>query len=208
MIAAIANAMRLQALRAAGENISSRLAEITSYDPSNYAVVATIQPEGIKTGWMPLACAWVGNGWGMFCPPSIGDLVDVHFIDSDLQAGFAQQRFFTTANRPLSVPSGEFWLVHKTGSFFKLTNDGKATFSDAHGASVALNGDGTISSAASTWTHTGKLTVTSDIVSGGNISDQNGAKGTMQHIRDVYDTHTHPGVQTGGGVTAPPNQPL
>lgn len=216
MISLLRNALRLQAQLAAGGVITSRLAEVTNYDPTDYSVMVRIEPEGILSGKIPLASEWVGQGWGMFCPPSVDNLVEVSFINGDLGSPFVAKRFFTVDERPLpSVPSGEFWLVHESGAFFKLTNDGKCTFSDAHGASVALNGDGTITSAASTWSHTGdvnvtgKVTASSDITSsGGNIAasagDVSDKKGSMQQIRDVFNEHPHSGVQTGGGVSGTP----
>lgn len=33
-------------------------------------------------------------------------------------------RFFTDVEQPPAAPSGEFWLVHKSGSFLKFHNDG------------------------------------------------------------------------------------
>jgi phage baseplate assembly protein V len=207
-LAPLLNAARLQGQRAMAEFTTSRLGEITNYDPDNYTARVTLQPDGLKTGWLPIASQWVGDGWGCFSPPNIGDMCSVEFINGDLNAGFVEGKFWNNDSRPVSVQSGEYWLIHAKGAFFKLTNDGKATFSDGQGATVSLNGDGTISSAASTWTHTGKLTVTQDIEAGGNISDQNGAKGNMQHIRDQHNAHAHTGVQTGGGTSAGPTATL
>jgi hypothetical protein len=39
--------------------------------------------------------------------------------------------FSDAARPPQNAPAGEFWLVHSSGSFLKLTNDG----------SVQINGD-------------------------------------------------------------------
>lgn len=180
--------MRLQSALQRNGDAASRVGIVASYDPNDYAVRVRLMPEDVLTGWMPVMAAWVGNGWGMFAPPTPGDLVDVRFIEGDLNAGMAYLRFFNDQARPLSVPSGEFWLVHKLGAFFKLTNDGKATFDDGHGAHVTLNGDGTISSAG-TWTHTGQFTATTDVIGGGKS----------------LKTHTHGGVQTGTGNTGAPN---
>lgn len=234
----LANAMRLQALRATGEDTSSRLGTVTSYDPNSYSIVATIQPENIKTGALPLASPWVGNQWGLFCPPSIGDLVDLHFIDSDLQAGFAVSRFYTNDNRPLKVDSGEFWIVHQTGSFLKFHNDGTVELTTNSDLTVSVGGDlnatvdgdasvdvtgdcdldvsgdcdvdvdGDLTATADSATINADTQINGDLVVSGSIEDQNGAKGTVQHIRDVYDTHVHPGVQTGGGSTGATTQTL
>jgi NADPH-dependent 2,4-dienoyl-CoA reductase/sulfur reductase-like enzyme len=80
---------------------------------------------------------------------------------------------------------------------------------DQAGSLVTLNGDGT-----GTMTFAGGLTVNADmqvngnIVASGDISDQNGAKNTLQHVRDVFDDHDHGNVQNGSGTTNPPNQTL
>jgi phage baseplate assembly protein V len=190
-----------------------RAGTVTSYDPSNYTVKVALQPEGAVTGWIPLVSAWVGNGWGMFSPPSIGDLIEVQFHDGDFDAGVACQRFFNDSSRPLPVPGGEFWLVHKLGALVKLTNDGKVTITDKAGSTAILNGDGT-----ATVTASGGLTVNANTQINGNLSVSGnvGAGGTVTAPNVVGTTnvtfggksgvaHTHSGVQTGPGNTGAPN---
>lgn len=117
------NTMKLQAQQAAPALM--RVGTVTSYDAANYAVKVALQPEGAITGWLPILTAWSGNGWGLFAPPTPGDLIEVQFHDGDFNAGVACLRFFNDGQRPLAVPSGEFWLVHASGAYVKLTNDGK-----------------------------------------------------------------------------------
>lgn len=206
------NAQRLQAMRAAGNRHGILAGVVTSYDPNKYSAKVTLQPDDLKTGWLPVAAHWIGNGWGMFSPPSPGDQVNVEFIDGDIGAGTVTARIWDDNNRPLPVPAGEFWLVHAKGQSFKLTNDGaltitdghgavvvldghgKLTLTDSHGATVTLNGDGTITSAASTWNHTGDVNVT------GTVTATTDVVGGGKHLA----THTHSGVQSGGSNTGPP----
>lgn len=190
MMQGMQNLMRREGERAAGQRALVRMGVVSSYDPARYAAKVKIQPEGFETGFLPVSTPWVGNGWGMFAPPSPGDVVDVHFQEGGRNAAFVALRFFGDAANPVAVPSGEFWLVHQSGSFVKLKNDG------------------TIELKAPTVTVTGNLHVTGDILAGGDIADLNGAKGTVQNIRTVYDSHTHGGIQPGGGTTAVPNQQL
>ena len=117
------NAMKLQAQM--GASALMRVGTVSSYDPANYTVKVSLQPEGATTGWLPILTPWSGNGWGLFAPPTPGDLVEVQFHDGDFNAGVACLRFFNDGQRPLNVPSGEFWLVHKNGASLKFTNDGK-----------------------------------------------------------------------------------
>ena len=159
MRAPLQASMQLAAMRLTAGSITSRIATVTSYNPNRYAAAVSIQPEGILTGFLPVAAAWMGNGWGMFCPPSPGDLVRVEFIDGDIGAGIVEPRLFNLGQQPLAVPAGEFWLVHQNGQSFKLLNSGALTLSDGHGATAMFNGDGTITSQAMTWNHMGDMNI-------------------------------------------------
>lgn len=129
MMNRLLNTMRAQALMAQSGKASVRLGLVSSYDPANYCVKVRLQPEDFETGWLPLAAPWVGNGWGMFCPPTPGDMVEIQFQEGSAEAGIACLRLYNDSDRPLSVPSGEFWLVHASGAYLKLTNDGKVSLS-------------------------------------------------------------------------------
>lgn len=209
MMQRLLNTMRMQSAMQASMRASPRFGVISSYDPVNYCAKVRLQPEDLITGWLPVLSPWVGNGWGMFVPPSIGDMVQVNFEDNDHEAGFVSLSGYNDNARPLTVQSGEFWLVHKLGAFVKLTNDGKLTVTDKAGSTVILNGDGT-----GTASFTGGLTVNANtqingtLIVSGNISDQNGTKGTLQHVRDNYDAHTHGGIATGAGTTSTPSNSL
>lgn len=207
-------AMRTQAAMAQNGQAAQRTGIVSSYDPNTFAVKVLLQPENVESNWLPLLSPWVGNGWGMFAPPSLGDMVDVGFADNDPDAGYAALRYFNDTARPLPVVSGEFWLVHQTGGFLKLTNDGKVLINGqaevdvtAPTLNITISGNanltvgGNINSSAAQWNHTGPvhfsdnvqvdktLTATTDVV-GGGIS--------LLH-------HTHGGVQGGGANTQPPN---
>ncbi len=82
------NIMRRESARDRSQQALVRMAVVTSFDPDAYAAKVQIQPEGVETGFLPVASPWVGNGWGMFCPPSPGDVVDVHFQEGGKLAAF------------------------------------------------------------------------------------------------------------------------
>lgn len=191
----ILNAMRLQAVQAMGERATTRLGTVTSYDPNNYAVRVRIEPEGAITGWMPLLTPWAGNGWGMFCAPSIGDSVEVQFQEADHNAPMCCLRLFNDQNRPLAVPSGEFWLQHKSGSFFKLHNDG----------SIEVNAAAGISYTATAHAFKGPVTMDSTLVTANTITAPN-VVGTVNVTFGGKSgtAHTHSGVTTGTGTTGAP----
>lgn len=166
MAALRSNLAQIAELAAQGVK-SSSIGIVSSYDPVHYAVKVHLQPppdegDATETGWLPIWSGWVGDGWGLFCPPVIGAQVKVHFIAGDGQAAICIGALYSDADKPLPVPAGEFWIVHASGAFFKLTNDGKLTLSDAHGASVELDGAGNIASAGA-WKHTGTLEVTAAV---------------------------------------------
>lgn len=188
MINDLSSSMQARSEMAAGNVSKSRSATVTSYDPANYCVKVMLQPDGKETGWIPIGSPWVGNNWGLFCPPSIGDVGQVDYREGGGDAGSFNARFYNDKDRAMACPSGEFWIVHKAGAFFKFLNDG----------SVLLESPTAISSTAPMWTHNGKMHVTEDITSdanitaGGEIADHGGAK-TMSGMRTTYDSHHHDG---------------
>lgn len=206
MIGELQNQWRVQQAIADARKKTCRLGIITGYDPNKYVVKVQIQPEGLMTPWIPLGALWVGSGWGMYTAPSNGDQVLVQFVDEEFSAGIATLLTFTAAMPPASVPSGEFWLVHKSGAFFKLTNDGKLTFTDGKGATVQLDGAGNIVSQATNWTHTGPMHITGNVQMDANLQ----VNQTINANTDVTSNgislvnHLTTGVRAGTDISGPP----
>lgn len=204
--------MRREAARVESTRTAVCMGIVSAYDPSHYAAKVLIQPEGYETGYLPIATPWVGKGWGLFCPPTPGDVVDVHFQEGGKEAAYLSLRFYGNAAPPLSVPSGEFWLVHKSGSLLKFHNDGSVELRTQQNLNASVGGQanltvtGKVVAAAAEFDLTGNLIVTGNITATGDIYDQNQGEGSMAHIRSVYDSHTHNDPQ--GGATGTPNQPL
>jgi phage baseplate assembly protein gpV len=182
------NRMRAEAGRQAALSASGRMAIVTSYDPDHYACKVKILPEGDypdqydsgDTGWLPVQTQWLGNGWGMYCPPSVGDKVYVDHVEDDPGGGQIVGVVFDAEHTPLSVQSGEFWLVHVTGSFFKLTNDGKLTLQDQAGSTIVMNGDGTGNVTFAEWlTITAEINLVGSLSASGHIAAGTGASGTF-----------------------------
>ncbi len=118
------NAMKGQAQALDRTQGQARFALVTSVDPQRYAARVRLQPEGVLTGWLPILTQWVGAGWGMVCPPRPGDQVLVIAQEGDAENGVIVGASFSDAARaPVAAP-GELWLVHGSGSFLKLSNDG------------------------------------------------------------------------------------
>ena len=142
-----------------------RLATVSSVDPTTYTARVLVQPEGLLSGWLPVVGVWVGNGWGLACPPSPGDQVVVLWQEGDAEQGLIIGRLWSQAVPAPVVPGGEMWLVHQTGSYLKLHNDGS------------------IESSAATWTHHGNFAATGDVSDG---------HGPLSGLRNDYNMHTHP----------------
>ena len=186
MMEAWLNAIRAQAAVMSGATGQVRCGTVQSVDPATYCVKVTLQPEGVLSGWLPIAASWVGAGWGMVAPPSPGQQVVVLAQEGQADHGIVLGGLFSLSAQPPPAPSGELWLVHQTGSYFKLHNDG------------SIEGKATV------WNLTGTIALTGSLVASGDISDQDGTRGTLAHLRIIYDEHVHPDVQNGPGSTGLP----
>lgn len=119
---------------------------ITSVNFGNATARVLIQPDGVLSGWLPIILQWVGNGWGMSCPPNPGDQVLLVPHEGDVEQGIIIGRSFSSKQMPPAAPGGEFWLVHETGSFLKLGNDGTIRLSgDLHVSGDVYDSKGSLS---------------------------------------------------------------
>src|ERR1700761_7351655 len=125
------NALKAQASTLDHALGQPRFATVSSVNPAASTARVMLQPEGVLTGWLPVLSPCVGAGWGIACPPSPGDQVFVLAQEGDAEHGVIVGRAFSDTQRTPAAPSGEIWLVHQSGSFLKLQNDG----------TVQINGD-------------------------------------------------------------------
>ncbi|MDU5780772.1 MAG: phage baseplate assembly protein V [Pantoea sp.] len=196
---ALLNAMAANAQQTGAGDCGTRQGIITAYDPDSYAVKVQLQPTGEETGWIPLSSPWVGNGWGLAAGPMIGAEVEVEFDSGLMGAGMAAGQFYNDEDRCPGPPSGEFWLVHKSGSLLKFLNTGEVLLS----AKLKMTYD----APAHHFTG-GDVTMDNNLIVVKDISDNNGLYGTVQKVRVTYNGHTHPENGDGGGTTSKPNQQL
>lgn len=188
------NAMRGQAIAAMDGRADPRNGLVESYDPGSYSAKVALQPDGVSTGWIPVGSPWVGNGWGMFAPPSPGDLVEISHQEGDPQQPQVGQRFYNDDDRPLPCPSGEFWLVHKSGSMLKFHNDG----------SVDLKAAGTLNATAATAnvTASGAANVTAPAITLG-AAGQSLLAFVTSAFQSLFNNHTHTSSASGSPTSAP-----
>jgi len=149
-----------------------RFAIITSVDPNSMTARVLLQPESVLSGWLPVLSPWIGAGWGMSCPPSPGDQVLVLAQEGDAEHGIVVGRAFSSTATAPSAAAGEFWLVHASGSFVKLLNDG----------TIQIQGN---------------VTITGDLHVSGSVSD---AHGKLADLRAHYNSHHH--IDSRGGQTS------
>jgi len=198
---------------------------VSSYNPTDYTVKVILQPEGIETGFVPLAAAWVGNNLGAVFGPSVGDVVRLDFIDGSAQATVVGGRFFSVNARPPVVQSGQAAIVDSHGSYVRLNNDGTITMGAPTGITSTtpllkqignFEVDGNVAINGNTLA-TGLFVIDGDTTMNGNIAQTAGTStgtsalvGPLTVIGDVIATgtsvHTHTHHENGAGSnTNPPN---
>jgi len=133
MLDRLTNALKAHAASQDNSFGQSKFGTITSVNSKAGTARVMIQPEGVLSGWLPVLSQWVGNGWGMMCLPQPGDQVLLVPQDGDIEQGVIIGRTYSLQQAPPAAPVGEFWLVHQSGSFLKLCNDGTVQISgDLH----------------------------------------------------------------------------
>lgn len=124
MINGFTNALKAHAASLDQSTGQVKFGIVSSVNTQNGTARVLIQPEGVLSGWLPVLTQWLGNGWGMACPPTPGDQVLIVPQEGDIEQGVIAGCVFSKKQMPPPVPVGEFWLVHQTGSALKLCNDG------------------------------------------------------------------------------------
>ena len=207
---------------------------VTAYDDGTYMCKVLVLPEEKETGWLPIPSIWTGAEWGLFCPPTVGDLVVIEFLNGDFESGYSIKRFFTDEEPPIKgIPSGEFWLVHATGTWLKLFNDGHMEINvaadlltDVAGnhvenikgsANITIDGAANVhikSNATVTVDGNATINVAGTINSSAaqwnhtgpmSISGNVSTTGTLtNNAHDVGSTHKHKDVSTGTALSGVP----
>ncbi len=118
-------AQRLHSASMDGQRGEPRHGIVTSADPVRWAIRVTYQPSGALSGWLQVVTPWCGNGWGLLAMPPVGAQVALLPVEGDAEQCIVLGATFNDQDAtPGGYPAGEFWLVHQSGSFLKLRNDG------------------------------------------------------------------------------------
>lgn len=116
---------------------------VTSWDPDKCLAKVKIMPEGQETGWLPVRTAHIGAGWGMMVGLTDGDQVSLEPHQGDLDSLEITGVVHSEQDKPPGpVQSGEMVFKHKTGTFMKMSSNGKVEMTDAAGATVSHDGSG------------------------------------------------------------------
>jgi phage baseplate assembly protein gpV len=105
------NLMRQEATRALRRIADPRCGTIQSYNPYTYQAKVLISPELVLTDWIPILSQAVGNGFGVYGAPNIGDQVFVEFLENDRRSPLITGRVNDSAHQPPAVPAGEIWIM-------------------------------------------------------------------------------------------------
>jgi phage baseplate assembly protein gpV len=206
---------------------TTKIGLVTSYDSETHTAKVTYQPENVQSGWLPIATSFAGNNIGQWTPPLPNQQVTVEFHQAEQNAGIITGSVHSTLNPPGQGPSsiggnnsavaqGESLGVYQNGQVQRYCADGsiyeKSTIYNMD-SNVTISGNVIIQ---------GTLTVQKDVLfdmvltvlqtiyadqgigSGANVSD---SIGSLNRLRQNYNTAQYPGVETGGASTQTTNKP-
>lgn len=191
---------------------------IDSYDPNTHAVKVRRQPEdpdnpaASLSNWMPLPTLAVGAGFGMQASPNIGDMVLVGHIDGDANDQVVLGYFFNDIDYPPGAQAGEFYYIHKSGSFIKFTSDGKLSLNGnveidltAPTINITVTGNANVNAANINLAASSALSMTSPSISLGASGQSTGGLTIFDALKSYIDNHVHTDPQ-GGNTGAPTTQ--
>jgi hypothetical protein len=171
---------------------------VESYNPERHTARVRIQPDDILSGWLHVGTPAVG-GLQVTIPPIIGTMALVLLQEGDAEglSGTLVASGYTDQEIPAAFPSaigGEATngqqtelIIHQpgTGSGMRLTSSG-------------------------TWFIKGDIVHEGNITSSGNTRVMGNIKGdkeitdklgSVDNLRQHYNSHRHTGVQAGGAQT-------
>ena len=195
MTEGLLNLMRREASKVLDGLAKTELAAVTSYNPATYSVKVLIGSSEIESGWLPLGTVMAGPGYGVFMPPFPGDLVDVHFVEGDLQNGYSAMRFFQKgwvgANKAVS---GDMWFINKAGVELKLNHDGTVEIAEPGGKKLVIDAAGA---------HvTGNLAVTGNETVSGTLAVTGALTSAAAYTGDLITGDGKTATVVGGIIVA------
>lgn len=194
-----------------------RIGIVSAYNPANHTAKVLLQPENVSTGWLPISSSMVGGGWGLKSPANPGQQAVVAFDSGDSQDGILIGMLHSNLNLPPSpggnpVTSGEFAIMHSSGSFLHFHSDGSVTLNVNTIYNVTAGQTINMTAENINMVATNQIAATTPLlVVTGDILDQSSTNSvTAKGARLIYDNHTHQitSVMSGGATVTShvPNQ--
>jgi hypothetical protein len=125
------NVIRREANAAVKRRIRSpRHGIVSAYNPARPAVkvkfTEDLDADGNpkETGWIPIAVASAGAGWGIMFAPHLGQHVTVDYANDESNSPFLRNALHSDAEPGIGAPEGEYWMVHQSGTVLKMTATG------------------------------------------------------------------------------------
>lgn len=167
---------------------------VTEIDINKVMVRVTFPDlDNVVSYWFPVMQEKTLND-KFYCIPDLQEYV-VCLVDENLESGVVIGAIYSDSDKaPEGLSENIFYKKFKDGTviqFNRETQELEINISD--GKYLKYDGSGT-------WHIQG------DLVVSGNVYDLDGSKNHIDHIRDVYNGHTHPG--DSGGSTGTPSQSL
>lgn len=187
--------MKMAASMMMGGRAICRIGTVTGFQSTSsvFAAKVQLQPDEVETGWLPIMTLFGAGGWGLAAAPVVGAQAIVIFQESDPSVGIVVGMLFSLSDQPPGVLNpGEFWLTHQSGSLLKFTSDGNVT----------LNANAKLLATATEFDLTGNVKVSGDLTATGTVTGQTDVQAGAEPVSVV--NHKHTGVQTGAGVSGPP----
>lgn len=197
-----------------------RLGMVASYDPKTFLVKVMIEPDGLLTGWLPIATTAVGSGT-MRVAPTVGDQCLVVPQEGDTGAMVVTGFIHSQSARPPQKADA----IRGEESELK---SGEGLWTGPRGQFIRMNSDGTVLLKAEQFNVEGKLHVTgnitceADVLADGNVRADGDVsadgtvsaaeevidrEGKLSELRKNYNDHQHPVGGLGSKVTLKTNKP-
>jgi hypothetical protein len=185
------------------------LGELTDYDPTTHTAkfnlpMVTDENDNIQeTGFLPLGTMFTGVGFGLQFPPDQGDQALILFLDHNGSTPMAAVFLYNQTETPPFTDGKSWGWLDKLGNFVKTTKDGANAGDGAGGARVLGQAYASVVAPKVELSKEG-LTTDQDVV---RRKDLQMVVDQVNSFIDIFNSHTHMGVQSGGSSTAPPTSP-
>lgn len=152
------------------------------------------------TGWLP----WFTRSdtekqeWSV---PAVGSAATVFSEGGELRGGVVLAGYITDDQTVASDSPHQHVTRYSNGATVKYdTQVNQAEVLLPEGGKVIIIASGGIELQ-------GNVKITGDLNVTGNVTDNDGGSGSLQDLREKYNSHTHNENGDGGGTTDSPNQP-